>query len=955
MKILNIKVKSALLLSVMMLTQMMTGSGQKSSYSLVSMSVSGACGMCEERIETAALGTKGVKMASWNSNSQKLEVEVDEASFEQGLLHFNIAAIGHDTDQVSAKASVYDALPLCCHYKDSDNPHKMEMKKEEAKSFSYRVSGICGMCKERIEGIALETKGVDAAYWDSETQYLTVETSGSEFDDWSMLKNIAKAGHDTDVFEADQKAYSELPNCCQYNEPDNPHLQEKDNKSNSGSIIGTVFEKNDDGDLLPLLGANIYLVGSSTGTSTDEDGNFEIEWTGENQKLVVSYIGYETDTLLVSLDEGNELDIVLSSSHNLETIEIVHRKKSTEISMVDPIKVHRIGEDELMKAACCNLSESFTTTPSIDVSFTDAVTGTRKIEMLGLAGKYVQIMSESLPDIRALSSINGLTYIPGPWIEGIQLNMGTGSVVNGFESMTGQINVEMKKPWEADQLYLNLYANMEGRLEANTNVSHVINDTWSTGLLLHASKNNRTLDHNEDGFLDMPTGDNLIASHRWKFRSENGIMSQIGFKTTQINKKSGQSAFFDDLQQGDFWGAVQKTNRNEAWFKLGRIFPSKPYASLGFQLHGVNHDQEFSFGKRQYNGLQQSLFANLIYQSIFGTTTHQYRTGVSFLIDKVDEQIADMEFLRDEKIPGAYFEYTYKPDDKITVVAGMRGDYHNNYGFFMTPRLNAKYAFSDRTVVRAAAGKGQRTASIFSENLGFLASSRDFEVIPSDDSNPYGLKPEVAWNYGLNFTQVFDLFGSESVIAVDAYRTQFVNQIIVDIEQSDRISFYNLDGESFSNSIQVQWDFTPFERLDVRMAYRFNDVRSTYDGELLQKALSSKHRAFVNFGYTTENKWKFDMTLNWQGEKRIPDTSINPEPYQLEGYSPDFYLMNAQISKGWGDNIELYVGGENLLNFRQENPIIASDDPFGQYFDSSLVWGPVFGRNIYAGLRYRIK
>jgi len=932
----------------------------------VQIYVAGVCGMCQERIESTALEIEGVKTAVYDIESHTLEVKITDAFFDLKALHNKIAAAGHTTNAVVADKAAYNALPFCCQYDHPENPHIAENIQTEvkAKPIAIRVAGVCGMCKERIEKVAMGTAGILSADWDEESQYLTIAFEKELFSEMGLHKNLADAGHETDLYEADQQAYDALPACCWYKDPANPHYAEKAanaEMSNNASgqqvteIRGKVFERDEKGDQVPLIGANLFWLGKNSGTSTDLAGSYVLPMEGNESRLVVSYVGYKSDTITIGESLDSDIDIIMSNANDIEIVEIVHRKRTTELSMIDPIKVHKIGEKELMKAACCNLSESFETNPSIDVSFTDAVTGTRKIEMLGLAGKYVQITSESMPDIRGLSSINGLSYVPGPWIEGIQMNMGTGSVVNGYESITGQINVELRKPWESDPLYLNLFANMEGRMEANANVSHVFNKTWSTGILLHASKIAKVSDHNDDGFLDMPLGDQIIAMNRWKFIGKNGVMSQIAVKTTLVDKTSGQVAFYDAAKDGAYWGATQKTNRTEAWFKVGKIFPEKPYASIGFQILGVNHNQEFKFGNKPYDGLQQSLFANLIYQSIFTTSAHQYRTGLSFNMDKIDETISDQSFERNEMVPGAFFEYTYKHEDKFSLVAGLRGDYHNNYGFFATPRMNMKYSITDKTVIRVAAGRGQRTASIFSENIGFFASSRKFVLHSQNNSNPYGLEQEVAWNYGMNFTQLFNVFGSEAVFAIDAYHTRFENQIVVDLEKTGEIAFYNLDGKSYSNSIQAQLDFTVVKNFDIRMAYRFNDAKTSYDGELLQKALSAKHRAFINFAYATENKWKFDLTLNWQGQKRIPDTSLNPEAYRLEAYSPDFYLMNAQISKGWNDNIELYVGGENLLNFTQENPIISAADPFGSHFDSSLIWGPVFGQNLYAGLRYRIK
>jgi outer membrane receptor protein involved in Fe transport len=623
------------------------------------------------------------------------------------------------------------------------------------------------------------------------------------------------------------------------------------------------------------------------------------------------------------------------------------------------IKVDNIGEKELLKAACCNLSESFETSPSVDVSFTDAVTGTRQIEMLGLAGPYTQITRENMPDVRGLASLYGLTFTPGTWISSIQLNKGTGSVINGFESIAGQINVELQKPEDSDKLYLNVYANQAGRVEANANLAFKINDKWATGVLLHAKSNSIKQDRNEDGFLDMPIGQTYIALNRWKYSGENGLRFQLGLKATYVEQVGGQVDFnpITDAGSTNYWGMENKTNRYEAWLKIGKVYADKPWRSVGFQLSGLLQDQKNYFGLTKYDGRQEGAYANLIYQSIIGNTDHVIRLGASFQYDNYQEELDSINYDHLEVVQGVFGEYTYFINDQVSMVAGLRGDYHNSYEFFVTPRFHIRYAPQPTTVIRASAGRGQRTAIIIAENLGLLASSREWMIVGETNPNlPYGLEAEVAWNFGANVSQDFELFYREGVISADFYYTTFENQIVVDRDYSAReLRFYNLDGKSFSQSFQIQLDYELIKRLDLRLAYRWYDVQTTYSGTLLSKPFVSSDRAFINLAYQTRNYWSFDFTLNWQGAKRIPSTAENPSEYQLAGRSPSFFIANMQVSKNWNKKFEVYAGVENLFNFRQEDPIVASSEPFSEYFDASLIWGPIFGRNIYAGLRFYIR
>lgn len=722
--------------------------------------------------------------------------------------------------------------------------------------------------------------------------------------------------------------------------------------NDSDHIKGQVIELTPEGEELPMIGANVYWLGTTIGTATNEQGLFGIHPYEGGTQLVISYIGYQSDT--VAVVEDKFIKITLSSSVALDAVNVVKRRKSTEVSYLEARNVQKIGEKELLKAACCNLSESFETTPGIDVSFTDAVTGTRQIQMLGLAGPYTQILNENMPDVRGLSANYGLTYIPGPWVEGIQLTKGTGSVINGFESIAGQINVELRKPQTADKLYLNAYGNEGGRVEGNVNFKQKVSDKWSTGVLLHTSSMGIEQDRNNDGFMDNPTGEAFIGLNRWNYQdTEKGHEMQIMVKGTKIGHDGGEMGDHTHTDHSP-WRMNHDAERLEGFVKMGKVFAETPWKSVGLQLSGVTHNMKSSYGLTNYNARQQSLYSNLLYRSMIGNTNHVFITGASMQYDNFDESLNDSTMLREEIVSGAFFEYTYKWGEKFSAVAGVRGDYHNIFGFFATPRLHLRYAPTEQLVFRAAGGRGQRTASIFAENSGIFATSRQIEVLGDGSNKPYGLKPEVAWNYGGSITQSFTLDYRDGAVSVEFYRTDFENQIVLDLENPRKAVFYNLQGSSYSNSFQTQIDYEVLKRVDLRLAYRWYDVHTTYSGQLLEKPFVSANRAFANVAYETRNNWKFDFTANWQGERRISSTLANPVEYQVAERSPSYFLFNTQITKVWRERFEVYVGMENITNYKQKNPILSSEQPFSPYFDSSLIWGPVFGRNTYVGLRYKV-
>ena len=709
-------------------------------------------------------------------------------------------------------------------------------------------------------------------------------------------------------------------------------------------LSGIVYEQGKDKS--PLVGVNLYWQNTTKGTVTDTAGMFQMPRIADTNQLVVSYVGYNPLTITVP-DGQNYLEVTLDETKTLDEIEIVFREKATVLNMIDPINSQVMTEKELFKAACCNLSESFETNPSVDVAFTDAVTGTKQIEMLGLAGPYTQITVENMPMIRGLSTVEGLTYLPGTWMSSIQVTKGAGSVVNGYESIAGQINVEMRKPVDKEKLFANAYANEGGRSELNLVLNNQFNPKLASSLMLHGAVRPFAMDRNEDTFLDMPTGNNFIAVNRWYFNNQNNWEGQINVKGLYFDHEAGQMSSAVETQ--DIIYSVQReTKQAELWGKTGYVFPNKPYQSFGFQWSGSLLNQNYTFGNSSYTGSEQSFYGNLIFQSIIDNTNHKYKLGLSYLYDDYDEMLDELRYQRIESVPGIFGEYTLNTGEQFNLVAGIRTDFHNLIGTQVNPRLHARYGLDEQTTFRVSVGRGMRIANIFSENFGMLISSRALEIRLSENAVAYGLAPEIAWNTGFNFNHEFRLNYREGSISFDYYHTNFQNQVVVDRDHDvNKIIMYNLEGQSFSNSLQAEVNYEVFKMLDVRLAYRWYDVQTDYLDGQLTRPLLAQNRAFMNIAYDGLRSWNIDYTLQWIGAKRIPGAVTGSE------YSPDFFLMNAQVTKSWG-NFDLYLGIENILNFTQADPILGANEPFAQGFDSSIVWGPIFGRMTYLGARFKI-
>jgi len=725
-------------------------------------------------------------------------------------------------------------------------------------------------------------------------------------------------------------------------------------------ISGMIMEANDIKEHIGLAGANVYWLNTTVGTVTDIDGKFVLPYKKEYNKLIISYVGFKTDTLEIS--EPKMVHHWLQPTDNLDEVTVTTRKLATSKSYIQAQNTFTVSSDELLKAACCNLSESFETNPSIDVNFADAVTGTRQIKMLGLTSPYILISTENIPSIRGASQAFGLSFIPGTWVQSIQITKGAGSVVNGFESIAGQINTELVKPTTDDRLFVNAYANATGRLELNTHVNTKVNDKWSTGLYVHGNLRDKKSDNNNDSFLDMPLQKQINVMNRWQYSNmEKGFVSFLNFKFLNDEKQTGQIDFNPktDKLTTNSWGSEIDTERYEVSAKFGYVNPEIPWQSVGVQTAFSSHKQESYFGLNTYNILQNSVYANAIYNSIIGDSRNKIKTGISYTYDRFDELVNQLDYKRTENSVGAFFEYNYDNMDKLNLTAGIRVDRHNLMGTFVTPRLHVRYTPWEKSALRFSFGRGKRSANIFAENQQLFATSRSINIL-NTDGKIYGLDPEIAWNYGASFLQGFNLFGKKADVTLDFYKTDFKNQVVVDYENPQEVNFYNLDGKSYANSVQLEFNYNPFERFDLRASYKYYEVKTQYNSGKLQKPLTPKHRMFLNASYETKKQdnsaqWKFDTTYNWLGEQRLPSTFSNPIQYQLSSKTPTVTTLNAQITKVFSKSFEIYVGGENITNVKQSNPILAANDPFGSYFDSTFVYGPIFGSSYYAGLRFKIK
>ena len=707
----------------------------------------------------------------------------------------------------------------------------------------------------------------------------------------------------------------------------------------------------------PLIGASVFWKNTNIGTVTDKEGAFRLERAQNTDLLIIRYISYRTDTLKISTPFISH-QMIQNQQDELDEVTLTQRRRASQKSFIQTQNILKVSSLELLKAACCNLSESFETNPAIDVNFADALAGTKQIRMLGLSSPYLLISEENIPMVRGASQAFGLTFTPGTWVESIQISKGAGSVSNGFESIAGQINTELKKPMTDIPFFLNLFASDNGRYEMNTHFNHRFNDYWSTGFYIHGNKRSQKFDNNDDGFLDLPVSDQINLMNRWQYTDfEKGWVSFLSWRYMNDEKLLGTISYNRKKDMGlkNRWGSEIKTKRWDASIKIGYVFPEIPYQSFGLQTAYSTHDQNSYYGLRTYDINQQSFYTNLIFNSIIGNTLNKFKVGLNFSFDEYIEEVNGDSFNRTDQNLGSFFEFTRDNNDNFSWIAGFRMDFHNNLGTFFTPRLHLRYVPFEKFVIRLSAGSGRKAGNIFAENQNLFMTNRIIKI-QSSMGKIYGLNPEKAWNYGLGLSKSLYIGSPHQItLSTDYYITDFTDQVIVDWENPREISFYNLEGQSSAKSFQLELDYYYRNFLNVRAAYKNYDVKVDYKSGYLQKPLLAKNRFFANLGWEsktnlTGKQWRWDLTYHHVGSQRLVYNLVD----HPKGFSPSYTLWNSQLTRVFSKKFEIYLGGENIGNYRQLSPIIGANDPFGVDFDAAQVYAPIFGGMVYSGLRLKI-
>ena len=745
-----------------------------------------------------------------------------------------------------------------------------------------------------------------------------------------------------------------------------------------------------DADNQPLVGASVYWEGTTIGASTDAEGAFLLHRVKGYDNLVASYLGFVNDTLHVA-NGAERIEFALRADGvELEDVVVEGNLSGNFVKRDGIVKNEMISFAGLCKMACCNLAESFENSASVTVGYSDAISGARQIKMLGLAGTYTQILDENRPIMRGLSAPYGLSYTPGMWLNSIQVSKGVASVTAGHEAITGQINLEHRKPTDDERLFVNLYLDDELRPEANISTAFPVskNKKLSSVILLHGSMDTdvRKMDHNDDGFRDLPLADQLNIANKWLYAADNGTQIRWGWKFVQENRLGGMLDYKNSMrdqmrekwdQPGTLYGSKIRNRGANGYFKIGTPVGPSVYdpdekdemrSNLAFVADFDHFNENAYFGLNDYKGNENALAMNLMYNHYF-TYRSSLIVGAQAQLQYYRESLANntpwieaaksrfYDFDRSEQEVGAYAEYTYAVKDKFSIVAGVRGDYNAFYDkFFVTPRGHIRWNITPSTTLRGSAGLGYRSTNVITDNIGILATGRAIVFKDSDFSKFNRL--EKALTVGGSLTQTFGLVSADdATLSFDYFRTQFYNSVIADQEyNADQILLYNSDKRSYTDTYQIDFSWTPVERLDIFATFRYTNSEMTIDRPdgttaRVERPLVSKYKTLLNIQYATKfRRWVFDATAQLNGPARIPTQTGDLAD---DKYSPRYPMFFAQVSRKVG-KFDIYVGCENIADYRQHDPILNADNPFSTGFNSMNVWGPLMGRKFYAGLRFNL-
>ncbi|NOT36636.1 MAG: TonB-dependent receptor [Saprospiraceae bacterium] len=718
-------------------------------------------------------------------------------------------------------------------------------------------------------------------------------------------------------------------------------------------VTGTVVDSKNQG----LEGVMVFFLNTTVGTRTLKDGSFVIEKPNNENRLVIRYLGFKEDTLILK-DDQTQLFLQLKEGVDLQDVTITGTRSSHSFSLLNPQNVETLTSKEFRKAACCSLAESFQTSNTVDLAYSNAVVGNREIQFLGLRGMYTQQLVENRPVFTGILNTFGYDFIPGTWLDQINIQKGASSALHGAQSMTGAINTGLKKPDLDYPVYVNGYADYHGRFEGNLHLNKSWSDFDHSGIYLHASRHSGFRDHNKDGFFD-DAKNNLL----------NGMIKNTFFGTSWEGMVNAQALHntrsggeVNDQGKYSFQQTITHTNLSGNLGYVGFENPSQSTGSiydLAFsELYG-SFGTEHQFSNKEKRGLIQ-----FIYSHAFSDDKHKITVGPALTYNEAHEKLTGLnnfDHHYKEITPGIFADYDIKfgemecDDLKRWIIStSHRLEYIKSSKLFWTPRASLRYNIDEEWTTRLSIGRGYRFFRLVSDQLSLLTTNRMWII---NDLPEY----ESSWNYGLNLVGKPTIFNKAAELNFDFYVTRFEEQLVLDLDADiptrPLAIFSSLNGDSRAVVLSGTFSYPITNQITAKTGLRYQDTKQTNSTGFRDQVMIPKWRGLLSIDFeSTDKKWLCNFATHYIGKMRLPDKTYYPGDliHDHREYSKPYFHLQAQANYTY-QLWEFYVGCENITNYTQHQAIIDPLNSSGPFFNASEIYAPINGIKPYIGFKYRIE
>jgi outer membrane receptor for ferrienterochelin and colicins len=680
----------------------------------------------------------------------------------------------------------------------------------------------------------------------------------------------------------------------------------------------------------PVPFANVLIEGTTTGTSTTEDGNFVLERPAGKFTLVISGIGYKTLRKEITATTTSVQLELTEDVAELEAVVVTGTMKEVT-KMNSPIPVEVFAPSFFLKNPTPNIFEALSLVNGVQPQINCNVCNTGDIHINGLEGPYTMILIDGMPIVSSLATVYGLSGIPNSLVKRMEIVKGPASTLYGSEAVGGVINIITKEPGSVPKFKVDAFGTSVG--EYNLDVASGLKVKKASTLFgVNYFNYNQKRDINNDNFTDVTLQNRISLFNKWSFYRPSGKNFSLAGRYVNENRWGGELQWTDQHRGSDqIYGESIYTNRAELIGNYQLNTKTPAYIDYSYNYHL----QDSYYGVVKYYAKQHVAFTQLRVNKNFGR--HDLLAGIPMRFIHYDDNTVgtanagvnqpDVTFL-----PGIFVQDEIEVTSRFTTLAGLRYDRHNVHGNIFTPRLSFKFSPNASNTFRLTGGSGYRVVNLFTEDHAALTGSREVEI--RND-----LKPEQSWNVNLNYAR--NIILNEGFVNFDAslFYTYFTNKIVGDfLTDADKIIYDNLNGYAISRGLTVNTDMAFANGLKIISGVTWMDVYQIQNevSELkIPQLQAPKFSGTFTVSYTTPKLGiTYDLTGRVYGPMHLP---VVENDFRA-AMSPWFGLLNVQVSKAF-NNVEVYAGVKNLLNFIPKNPLLHPDDPLdragGKYFDAN--------------------